>query len=134
MKKDGGQGESDNHDWNCPQHDTSTTDWVDDPKSDKGENKIDTCNQQADGRRILETDHGEQGRRVVHKRVEPAQLLRRLQGTPDYKCSTIRSDTKAGQSSPKRCVVDGSTLLDSCVHDFDFPLDLQRGRERVNLG
>ena len=50
-------------------------------ESDKSEGKVDHSDRTSHRRGVLEPQSGEDGSRVVHERVEAAQLLRSLQTT-----------------------------------------------------
>ena len=83
VEGDTGECQAEYHARRTPDHNLPAPDLIDPRQSDQREDEIRPRNDQAYGRRLIEADFLEQGRRVIHERIESAKLLERLHPTAD---------------------------------------------------
>lgn len=133
MERDGGEDKGAAHARDGEARDAATAGLVDDDERDEGEGQVDDGDDEADDERVVEPDVLEQGRRVVHERVEAAQLLDALQAARDDEGAEVgRVEVQPLPRLDERRRV-AHRVLDALADNVGLEVQLRLARVRVDL-
>jgi len=122
MKSNACKNQSYNHSRCRNQHDPPSPNSVDPSQRDQREQKIGSRDDEPNGSRLIKPDFGKQGGRVIHQRVETAELLKGLHATTDSQGASVNGVQEHGLGAVVESgglgYVNG--LLNGCVENFDL--------------
>jgi len=132
MKSNARKNQSYDHSRCRNQHDPPSPNRVNPFQRDQREQKVSSGDDESNSGRLIETDFGKQGSRVIHQGIETTELLKGLHATTDSQSTSVDGIQEHGLGT----VVESGGLgyadraLDSCVENFN----LEASRENGEIG
>lgn len=132
MKGDAGKNQPYDHPRRRNQHDPPPPNRVNPLQRDQREQKVGSGDDESNGGRLVEPNFSKQGGRVVHQRVETAELLKGLHATADGQRTSVDGVREHGLGAVVESggLRDADGALNSCVENFDLEASPKEWRDR----